>query len=64
MAQIKQATWLTKKELADKLSVSTKTIQRWVASKKIPCHRISKQLLRFDHGKVLDSLGRFEIEEN
>jgi len=56
--------WLTKKQLAGSLGLSQRTIQRWIAIKKIPFVRVSPQILRFDLSKVLDCLGKFEVENN
>lgn len=53
---------LTKKELAESLNLSTRTIERWTKSKKIPCLRINHQILRYKLEDVLRSLEKFKVE--
>lgn len=43
---------LTIKQLSEKLSVSTRTIHRWIADKKIPVAVMPGGSLRFDEKKI------------
>jgi len=46
-----EAEFITKKQLADRLKVSTRTIEKWVASGKISCAKIG-HTVRFDWAAV------------
>ena len=54
---------LTKRELAAALNVSERTIDNWVAQKRIPYLRLSARLLRFSLPKVEAALARYEVKE-
>ena len=54
---------LSKKELASVLGVSTRTIENWLAEKRIPQLRLSARLTRFCLRKVEAALARYEICE-
>jgi excisionase family DNA binding protein len=54
---------LSKRELADVLNVSERTIDNWLAQKRIPRLRLSNRLTRFNLPKVEAALGRYEIRE-
>lgn len=43
---------ITINQVAEKLSVSTRTIHRWIADKKIPVTVMPGGSLRFDEGKI------------
>lgn len=43
---------LTIKQTAEKLNVSTRTIERWVKERKIPIVSMPGRLLRFDESKI------------
>jgi excisionase family DNA binding protein len=47
---------LTKRELANTLKVTTRTIETWVASGRIPAIRISPRCVRFELGAVLNHI--------
>jgi len=59
---VSKRTLLTKKELAETLNLSTRTIERWTKARKIPCLRINHQVLRYKLEDVLASLERFKVE--
>jgi excisionase family DNA binding protein len=54
---------LSKRELAAVLNVSKRTIENWLAQKRIPRLRLSARLTRFDLSKVEAALARYEIQE-
>ena len=54
---------LTKRELAAALNVCERTIDNWVAQKRIPYLRLSARLLRFNLAKVEAALARYEVKE-
>jgi excisionase family DNA binding protein len=54
---------LTKREIATVLNVSPRTIDNWVAQKRIPFFRLSPRLLRFDLRKVQIAIERYEVRE-
>jgi excisionase family DNA binding protein len=54
---------LSKRELAAILSVSQRTIENWLAEKRIPRLRLSPRLTRFSLPKVEAALERYEIKE-
>ena len=54
---------IRKKELATALNVSPRTIDNWVRKKRIPVHRFSPRLLRYDLRKVQIALDKYEVIE-
>ena len=54
---------IRKKELAKELNVSQRTIDNWVRQKRIPVHRFSSRLLRYDLRSVRNALEKFEVHE-
>jgi excisionase family DNA binding protein len=54
---------LSKKELAEILGVSSRTIETWLSQRLIPQLRLSPRLTRFDLPKVLAALARYEVKE-
>jgi excisionase family DNA binding protein len=54
---------LSKKELAAVLNVSERTLDNWLAQKKIPRLRLSNRLTRFNLPRVEAALQRYEIKE-
>jgi hypothetical protein len=54
---------IRKRELARELSVSPRTIDNWVRKKRIPVHRFSPRLLRYDLRKVQIALDKYEVIE-
>jgi len=54
---------LTKRELAAALNVSERTIDNWLAQRKIPRLRLSERLTRFNLCRVEAALARYEIKE-
>lgn len=54
---------IRKKELAKELNVSQRTIDNWVRQKRIPVHRFSSRLLRYDLHKVQNALNNYEVRE-
>jgi excisionase family DNA binding protein len=54
---------LSKEELAAIKNVSKRTIDNWIAEKRIPRVRLSNRLTRFSLPKVNAALARYEIEE-
>jgi excisionase family DNA binding protein len=54
---------LTKQELALAVGVSPRTIDNWMAQRRIPFIRISARLIRFDLERVKAALARYEIKE-
>jgi predicted DNA-binding transcriptional regulator AlpA len=54
---------IRKKELAKELSVSPRTIDSWVQKKRIPVHRFSARLLRYNLRRVQAALDKYEVIE-
>jgi len=54
---------IRKKELATALNVSPRTIDNWVRQRRIPVHRFSPRLLRYDLQKVQNALDKYEVIE-
>jgi excisionase family DNA binding protein len=54
---------LSKKELALALGVSTRTINNWMAQRRIPFLRLSARLIKFDLDRVKTALARYEVRE-
>jgi len=54
---------LSKRELAHSLGVSPRTIENWLAEKRIPRLRLSSRLTRFSLPKVEAALARYEVRE-
>ena len=54
---------IEKKQLAKELHVSPRTIDNWVRQKRIPVHRFSSRLLRYDLRKVQSALDKYEVME-
>jgi excisionase family DNA binding protein len=54
---------LSKRELAAVLSVSERTIDNWLAQRRIPRLRLSNRLTRFNLARVEGALARYEIKE-
>jgi hypothetical protein len=49
--------------VAQATSVSARTIENWMRSKRIPFIRLSPRCVRFDLQRVLAALRRFEVKE-
>jgi excisionase family DNA binding protein len=54
---------LTKRELASALNVSQRTIENWMAQRRIPSLRLSARMRRFNLNKVEAALDRYEVKE-
>jgi excisionase family DNA binding protein len=54
---------LSKRELAQVFGVSKRTIENWLAQKRIPQLRLSARLTRFSLPKVEAALARYEVKE-
>ena len=54
---------LSKRELAASFGVSQRTIENWLAQKRIPRLQLSARLTRFSLPKVEAALARYEIKE-
>ena len=54
---------LSKRELAAVLGVSERTIENWLAERRIPRLRLSARLTRFSLPKVEAALSRYEVRE-
>jgi excisionase family DNA binding protein len=54
---------LSKRELAAVLGVSERTIENWLAARRIPRLQLSARLTRFSLPKVEAALNRYEIRE-
>jgi hypothetical protein len=54
---------IRKNDLAKELNVSPRTIDNWVRQRRIPVHRFSARLLRYDLRKVQSALDKFEVTE-
>jgi len=55
--------FLSKKELAGVLKVSSRTIENWISERRLPYLRLSPRLTRFDLPNVLAALARYEVRE-
>jgi excisionase family DNA binding protein len=56
-----EAVLLTKKEMAQRYSVNLATIDRWMASKRIPYYRFSPRMIRFNPADCDAALERFKV---
>jgi hypothetical protein len=54
---------LTRRDLATRYRVSVRTVDRWVAQRRIPVLRFSERCLRFDAAECDAALRRFTINE-
>ena len=54
---------LSKRELAAVLGISERTIENWLAERRIPRLRLSARLTRFSLPKVEAALARYEVRE-
>jgi excisionase family DNA binding protein len=54
---------LSKRELAATLNVSERTVENWLAQRRIPRLRLSNRLTRFNLSRVEAALARYEIKE-
>ena len=54
---------ISKRQLADNLGVSTRTIDTWLARRKIPCLKLSPRLHKFRLEDVERALFRYEVKE-
>jgi excisionase family DNA binding protein len=54
---------LSKRELANVLNISERTIENWLAQRRIPRLRFSNRLTRFSLPKVEEALARYEVRE-
>ena len=54
---------LKRPQLARAVSVSPRTIDNWVAARKIPFIKLSARCIRFHLPSVLAALRRFEVRE-
>jgi excisionase family DNA binding protein len=55
--------FLSKQELALVVGVSPRTIDNWMAAKRIPFIRLSARLIKFNLERVKAALARYEIKE-
>lgn len=55
--------YLTRKGVAEMLSVSTKTVSRYVKSEKLPCIRVKRKLL-FEEKQIIEWLNQGKINAN
>jgi excisionase family DNA binding protein len=55
--------FLSKQELALAVGVSPRTIDNWMAQKRIPFLRLSARLIKFNLDRVKAALARYEIKE-
>ncbi len=55
--------FLTKRQLSILLGVSERTIDNWVAQRRIPSLMLSARMRRFDLAKVEAALNRYEVKE-
>ena len=53
---------LRKRELAQRLSISVRTIENWVSAGRIPCIRVGR-VTRFEWERVLEALHAYEQRE-
>jgi excisionase family DNA binding protein len=55
-------TWVTKRDVVREYGVSMRTVDKWIAERKIPYYKVGK-LVRFDLDKVAKALERYTIHE-
>jgi len=55
--------FLSKQELALAIGVSPRTIDSWMAEKRIPFLRLSSRLIKFNRERVIAALSRYEVKE-
>ena len=56
-------TLIRKEDLAREPDVSPRTIDNWARQKRIPVHRFSSRLIRYDLRRVRNALDKFEVRE-
>ena len=54
---------LSKAELSQQLGVGVRTIESWMAQRRIPFLRLSARLVKFDLDNVVAALSRYEVKE-
>ncbi len=57
------ARFLSKSQMSAQLGVSKRTIDNWIAQKRIPSLRLSARMRRFNLNKVETALQRYEVKE-
>jgi excisionase family DNA binding protein len=55
--------FLSKRELALVIGVSPRTVDNWMAQKRIPFLRLSTRLIKFNLERVKAALARYEVKE-
>lgn len=55
--------WLSKNELAAQLGVGVRTLENWMAQRRIPFLRLSGRLVKFNLERVEAALARYEVKE-
>ena len=55
--------FLSKQELALAVGVSPRTIDNWMAQRRIPFLRLSPRLIKFNLERVKAALARYEVNE-
>jgi excisionase family DNA binding protein len=55
--------FVSKQELALLVGVSPRTIDNWIAQKRIPFIKLSARLIKFNLERVKAALARYEIKE-
>jgi len=55
--------FLSKQELAIALGVSPRTLDSWMAQRRIPFLRLSARLIKFNLERVTAALARYEVKE-
>jgi excisionase family DNA binding protein len=53
----------TKRDVAREAGVSLRTVDNWIAQKKIPYRKLSPRLIRFDLDAVARALERYTVKE-
>jgi hypothetical protein len=53
----------TKRDVAREHKVSVRTVDTWIAQKKIPYQKLSSRMVRFDLDAVARALNRYTVKE-
>lgn len=54
--------YLTKKEVANRLRVTTSAVDKWMAAGKLPCIRLSRRCVRFKWAAVVAAVEAYSSE--
>lgn len=62
-SKISNRHFISKEELAIELGISPRTVDNWMAQKRIPYLRLTPRMVRFNLERVKTALDRYEVRE-